>query len=56
MNSEIGITKRLQDAAKTMFDGAEDSEEFSLIGTQLDAYNEILGAIQKTDKKMKRQL
>ena len=51
VNSEIGITKRLQDAAKTMFDGAEDSEEFSLIGTQLDAYNEILGAIQKTDKK-----
>ena len=51
VNSEIGITKRLQDAAKTMFDGAEDSEEFSLIGTQLDAYNEILGAIQNTDKK-----
>ena len=50
VNSEIGITKRLQDAAKTMFDGAEDSEEFSLIGTQLDAYNEILGAIQNTDK------
>lgn len=56
VNSEIGITKRLQDVAKTMFDGAEDSEEFSLIGTQLDAYNEILGAIQNTDKKMKRLL
>lgn len=51
VNSEIGITKRLQDVAKTMFDGAENSEEFSLIGTQLDAYNEILGAIQNTDKK-----
>ena len=50
VNSEIGITKRLQDAAKTMFDGAVNSEEFSLIGTQLDAYNEILGAIQNTDK------
>ena len=50
VNSEIGITKRLQDAAKNMFDGAENSEEFSLVGTQLDAYNEILGAIQNTDK------
>lgn len=50
-NSEIGITKRLQDAAKTMFDGNAENEEFSLIGTQLDAYNSILGSIQENDKK-----
>ena len=50
VNSKIGITKRLQDAAKTMFDGNAENEEFSLIGTQLDAYNSILGSILKTDK------
>ena len=48
--SEIRPTKRLQDAAKNMFDGAKDSPEFSLLGEQLDAYNAILGAIQNTDK------
>lgn len=50
VNSEIGTTKRLQDAAKNMFDGNSNSEEFALIGTQLDAYNSILGSILKTDK------
>ena len=50
-NSKIGITKRLQDAAKNMFDGEAENEEFSLIGTQLDAYNTILGSILKNDKK-----
>lgn len=50
VNSNIGITKRLQDAAKNMFDGKCDNEEFALIGTQLDAYNAILGSILKTDK------
>ena len=49
--SEIGITKRLQDAAITMFDGKAEKEEFSLVGTQLDAYNSILGAIQENDKR-----
>lgn len=50
VNSEIGVTKRLQDAAKTMFDGNAENKEFSLVGTQLDAYNSILGAIQENDK------
>ena len=49
-NSKIGMTKRLQDAAKTMFDGNANNEEFSLIGTQLDAYNSILGSILNSDK------
>ena len=50
VNSKIGTTKRLQDAAMNMFDGNSNSEEFALIGTQLDAYNSILGSILKTDK------
>lgn len=50
VNSEIGITERLQDAAKNMFDGKCAQEEFALIGDQLDAYNSILGAIENTDK------
>ena len=50
INSKIGTTKRLQDAAMNMFDGNSNSEEFALIGTQLDAYNSILGSILKTDK------
>ena len=49
-NSKIGTTKRLQDAAKNMFDGNCNSEEFALVGTQLDAYNAILGSILKDDK------
>lgn len=49
-NSKIGLTKRLQDAARTMFDGNEKTEEFSLIGSQLDAYNYILDSILKNDK------
>ncbi len=49
-NSEIRPTKRLQDAAKKMFDGAKDCPEFSLLGDQLDAYNAILGSIKNTDK------
>ena len=48
--SEIRPTKKLQDAAPNMFDGAKDCPEFSLLGEQLDAYNAILGAIQNTDK------
>lgn len=36
--SEITTTKRLQDAARAMFDGNLGNEEFSLIGTQLDAH------------------
>ena len=52
--SRIGMTKRLQDAAKKMFDGNEDNEEFSLIGTQLDAYNSILGSILTEDEKDKK--
>lgn len=54
MNSEIGITKRLQDAAKNMFDGKCVQEEFALVGNQLDAYNTILGAIENTDKSNKK--
>ena len=50
VNSKTGTTKRLQDAAMNMFDGNSNSEEFALIGTQLDAYNSILGSILKTDK------
>lgn len=50
-NSEIGMTKRLQDAAKTMFDGNSENNEFALIGTQLDAYNSILGSIKENDNK-----
>lgn len=49
-NSKIGLTKRLQDAARAMFDGNEKTEEFSLIGSQLDAYNYILDSILKNDK------
>lgn len=49
-NSEIRPTKRLQDAAKNMFDGTKDCPEFSLLGDQLDAYNAILGSIKNTDK------
>lgn len=49
--SEISTTKRLQDAARAMFDGNLVNEEFSLIGTQLDAYNSILGSIIDNDKK-----
>lgn len=51
LNSEVRPTKRLQDAAKNMFDGKCAKEEFSLVGNQLDAYNSILGAIKNTDKK-----
>ncbi len=54
INSKIGTTKRLQDAAMNMFDGNSNSEEFALIGTQLDAYNSILGSILKTDKDDKK--
>lgn len=50
INSEIKPTKKLQDAAKNMFDGKFAGKEFALVGTQLDAYNEIMGAIQETDK------
>ena len=50
LNSEVKPTKRLQDAAKTMFDGDKAKKEFALIGEQLVAYNEILGAINETDK------
>ena len=50
LNCDIRPTKRLQDAAKNMFDGKCTSEEFALIGNQLDAYNSILGAIKETDK------
>lgn len=53
-NSEIGTTKRLQDAAKTMFDGKSSQKEFALIGDQLDAYNTILGAIENTDDPNKK--
>ena len=55
VNSKIGTTKRLQDAAMNMFDGKCAKEEFALVGDQLDAYNSILGAVIKnkdvTDKK-----
>ncbi len=50
INSDVRPTKKLQDAAKNMFDGKFAGKEFALVGAQLDAYNEILGAIQKTDK------
>ena len=50
INSEVKPTKKLQDAAKNMFDGKFAGKEFALVGAQLDAYNEIMGAIQKTDK------
>lgn len=49
-NSDIRPTKRLQDAAIKMFDGNKESQEFALLGAQLDAYNAILGAIKNTDK------
>lgn len=49
-NSDIRRTKRLQEAAKNMFDGEKDCPEFSLLDAQLDAYNAILGAIKNTDK------
>ena len=55
VNSKIGTTKRLQDAARNMFDGKCAKEEFALVGDQLDAYNSILGAVIRnkdvTDKK-----
>ena len=54
VNSKIGTTKRLQDAARNMFDGKCAKEEFALIGHQLDAYNSILGAIKNTDKTNKK--
>ena len=54
VNSKIGITKCLQDAAKNMFDGECAQEQFALIGNQLDAYNTILGAIENTDKSNKK--
>lgn len=54
VNSKIGTTKRLQDAARNMFDGKCAKEEFALIGDQLDAYNSILGAIKNTDKTNKK--
>ena len=50
VKSKMGTTKRLQDAARNMFDGKCAKEEFALIGDQLDAYNSILGAIKNTDK------
>ena len=50
INSDVRPTKKLQDAAKNMFDGKFAGKEFALVGEQLDAYNEILGAIQETDK------
>lgn len=50
-NSKIGTTKRLQDAARTMFDGCETRKEFSLVENQLDVYNSILGSICNKDKK-----
>ena len=50
INSGVGVTKRLQDAAKNMFDVNAENTEFALIGKQLDAYNSILGSILKTDK------
>lgn len=51
LNCTPKITKRLQDAAKNMFDGECAQEEFALIGNQLDAYNMILGSILDKDKK-----
>lgn len=44
--SEIGMTKRLHDVAARMLEGAEDV--FSLIGDQIDVYNNILGAVKST--------
>lgn len=49
-NCECKPTERLQDVAKSMFDGKNAQEIFSLVGGQLDAYNTILGAIENTDK------
>ena len=49
-NSEVRPTTRLQDAAKKMFDGKFAEKTFALVGEQLNAYNEILGAIDNTDK------
>lgn len=53
-NSTVAPTKRLQDAAKNMFDEKSISEEFALIGSQLDTYNTILGAIKDKDKDNKK--
>ena len=51
ITSEIRPTIRLQEAAKKMFDGNNAQNVFALVGDQLNAYNEILGAIEKNDAK-----